>query len=82
MKVLGGGHYLVPEAGVDPGRLIRFALAQPVTVAIVGCSTPEHVRTLASMARAGEKPADESHEELIRFFRPHARRLAFYRGRI
>lgn len=82
MKVLGGGNYIIPGAGIDAERLIRFALAQPVTLVIVGCSTPLHVRTLASVARPNENgdPAVQDREELVGLFAPHAERLAYYRG--
>ncbi len=40
MKILGAGHYIAPHLGVTPELLIRFALDQGVSVAIVGCSSP------------------------------------------
>jgi len=49
MKILGASSYLSAERGITPEKLIRYALSQDITVAIVGCSTPAHVRTLASM---------------------------------
>ena len=60
--------------------LIRFALSQPIQVAIVGCSSPGHVRMLAQAARRLEPMTDEEKEQISSAFRPHARRLAFYRG--
>ncbi|MCB2191998.1 MAG: aldo/keto reductase [Deltaproteobacteria bacterium] len=80
MKVLGGGHYLAPQAGVDALTLIRFALAQPVTTVIVGCADPAQVRELARAEGMGPLPQPEQ-ERLKELFRPQARRLAFYRGR-
>ena len=80
MKVLGGSHYLFPNDGVTAEVLIRFALSQPIQVAIVGCSSPEHVRMLAQAARRLEPMTDEEKEQITSAFRPHARRLAFYRG--
>lgn len=80
MKVLGGGHYLFPDAGITAQNLIRFALSQDITVAIVGCSSAAHVETLAQMGRsflpmdAGERRA------ITELYAPAARRLAFYRG--
>jgi aryl-alcohol dehydrogenase-like predicted oxidoreductase len=79
MKVLGGSHYVRPESGISAGRLVRFALAQGITVAIVGCSTPGEVEELV---RAGQTPDPMSPEEqqaLRDAFRPHAGQLAFYR---
>lgn len=79
MKVLGGSNYLVPDAGVTPEALIRYALAQDVSVAIVGCSTPAEVQALAAAGRSGALPDDEA-VALVEAFRPYARELAYYRG--
>lgn len=81
MKVLGGASYIVTDAGVTPEVLIRYALAQKISVAIVGCSTPGEVQTLAAAARAGPL-ADDEMEALVEAFRPYARDLAYYRGPI
>jgi hypothetical protein len=78
MKVLGASHYL--RLGVPAETLIRYALAQDVTLAIVGCSGPAEVRALAA---AGSDPAPltaEEQERLLGLFRPHAAKLAYYRG--
>lgn len=81
MKVLGASHFIRPESGVTPDLLIRYALAQGPTVAIVGCSTPPEVRALAG-AGASETPLSETAQaDLVRRFAPHAARLAYYRGR-
>lgn len=81
MKILGGGHYVAPESGVTPHSLIAYALSQPITVAIVGCSTPDEVETLATLGSmdAPAIAADKA-RALEEAFRPHAKRLAFYRG--
>jgi aryl-alcohol dehydrogenase-like predicted oxidoreductase len=79
MKVLGGSNYLVPGAGVTPEVLVRYALAQEISVAIVGCSTPAEVQALAAAGRRGPLPDDEA-AALVEAFRPHARELAYYRG--
>jgi aryl-alcohol dehydrogenase-like predicted oxidoreductase len=79
MKVLGGSHYISPQAGVTAEVLIRFALAQPLSVAIVGCSTPDHVQTLATAGRG--EPLDEvAQQRIVDAFQPHAAQLAYYRG--
>jgi hypothetical protein len=80
MKVLGASHYLKPQLSLRADLLIRYALAQDITLAIVGCSNPVEVRTLAE---AGRNPAPLSAEEqnqLHEAFRPYARKLAYYRG--
>ncbi|HII07286.1 MAG TPA: aldo/keto reductase [Methanotrichaceae archaeon] len=80
MKVLGGSHYLNPTAGIGPDLLLRYALSQEITLAIVGCSTPEEVRLLAQVGRDPEPMSTEEQEKMLGLFRPHAGRLAFYRG--
>jgi len=82
MKVLGASHYLAPDVGVTAEVLIRFALSQPISVAIVGCSHPEHVRTLAQAGRLSSPLAEDESARLIDLYRPHAKRLAFYRGNL
>jgi aryl-alcohol dehydrogenase-like predicted oxidoreductase len=80
MKVLGQSHYLQPEGGLTAELLIRYALAQEIDVAIVGCSSPEEVKALAGVGRDPRPMSGEEQRTLVDAFRPHARRLAFYRG--
>jgi aryl-alcohol dehydrogenase-like predicted oxidoreductase len=80
MKVLGAGHYVMPDLGVTAELLIRFALSQNPTVTIVGCSTPEEVQTLSRLGRNFQPLSKKEQEELIGKFRPYAARLAYYRG--
>jgi predicted aldo/keto reductase-like oxidoreductase len=80
MKTLGASHYLLPEAGMTPELLIRFALSYPITLAIVGCSTPGEVKTLASAGRDFKPMSESERQKIIDFFAPHARQLAYYRG--
>ncbi len=80
MKVLGARNYIAPRLGITPELLIRFALSRDVTTAIVGCSSPKEVQLLAQMGK-DDQPLDRSEEEgLMELFRPHAERLAYYRG--
>jgi predicted aldo/keto reductase-like oxidoreductase len=80
MKVLGGSHYLIPQSPITPELLIRFALSQPITLAIVGCSSPEEVKTLAQVGSHFEPLSKAAQHQILEFFSPYARRLAFYRG--
>jgi predicted aldo/keto reductase-like oxidoreductase len=82
MKVLGGSHYLSAKAGISSEKLIRFALSQDIATVIVGCSTPAEVQSLAQAGRAFQPMSPEEQEDLVAIFKPHARRLAFYRGGI
>lgn len=82
MKVLGASHYIIPELGLTPELLIRYALSLPISVAIIGCSTPKEVQALAKVGREFIPLSHEEQQELVNRIRPHARKLAFYRGRI
>jgi aryl-alcohol dehydrogenase-like predicted oxidoreductase len=80
MKVLGAGNYLAPSRGISAELLIRYALSQPVTLVIVGCSQPLEVLTLASLGRDFTPLPDEGQRMLEERFAPYASDLAFYRG--
>jgi aryl-alcohol dehydrogenase-like predicted oxidoreductase len=82
MKALGGGHYVYPQGRVTAELLVRYALSQDVDAVIVGCSLPDHVRTLARIASSFSPIPAEAQAELIAAFKPHAARLAFYRGKM
>ena len=80
MKILGASHYVRPELGITPELLISYALSHEITVAIVGCSTVDEVRTLAGAGTDRVPMDDEKKRNLLQKFEPHARQLAFYRG--
>lgn len=80
MKILGHSGYISPETGVTPELLLRYALSQGITVAIVGCSTPEEVRTLAEAGRSFQPMEPGEQRALVDAFKPYARKLAYYRG--
>jgi predicted aldo/keto reductase-like oxidoreductase len=80
MKILGAGYYFQPGLEVSAEELIRYALSQNITVAIVGCSSPAEVQTLASVGRHPEPLPFEDQKKILERFRPYARRLAYYRG--
>lgn len=82
MKVLGGRHYIAREMGITPELLIQFALSYDISLAIVGCSSPDEVKTLAT---AGSNPGPLSpaeKKEIAKPFIPMAEKLAFYRGSV
>lgn len=81
MKLLGGAgaHYVLPKLEVSAEQLVRFALAHAITLPIVGCSSPAEVKALVVAANHGALP-DQEREEVVALFRPHAGRMAFYRG--
>jgi aryl-alcohol dehydrogenase-like predicted oxidoreductase len=80
MKILGAGHYIAPQLGVTPDLLIRYALDQGISVAIVGCSTPAEVEVLAQVGESGQPLRREEQDQLMKVFTPQAKHLAFYRG--
>jgi aryl-alcohol dehydrogenase-like predicted oxidoreductase len=80
MKVLGASHFILPELGLTPEVLIRYALSLGVDVAIVGCATPQEVRVLASGGRTFEPMSSEEQRDLVERVSPYASRLAYYRG--
>ena len=80
MKVLGASHYISPQHGVNAELLLRFALSQQISTAIVGCSSPAEVAGLAETGRRFQPLSDAEEKMLLETFRPHATRLAYYRG--
>ena len=80
MKVLGASHYISPQDGVTAELLLRFALSREISTVIVGCSSPREVQTLAQVGREFQPLAAEEEKRLLELFRPHARRMAYYRG--
>jgi predicted aldo/keto reductase-like oxidoreductase len=80
MKVLGAGHYVQLKQGITPELLIRYALSQDISVAIVGCSNAEETTTLAEVGRGIEPLSEQEISILLNAFKPYARRLAYYRG--
>ena len=79
MKVLGAGHYIDPGLGITAQLLIRYALSCGITLAIVGCSSPQEVRELSAAVDLPQL-SDSEKEKITDLFAPHARELAFYRG--
>lgn len=80
MKILGASHYIYRELGITPERLIRYALSQPISVAIVGCKTPAEVQTLADAGRTFTPMDEQEKQKLLAAFKPFAKQLAYYRG--
>ena len=80
MKILGGSHYVHLKSGITSQLLIRYALSQDITVAIVGCSSAEEVSTLADTGRNFKPLSSEESSQLLKVFEPHAKRMAYYRG--
>lgn len=82
MKILGASHYILPKFNISADLLIRFALSYDLTVAIVGCSSPDEVQTLATSGRVDKTITRREKERILEVFKPYSRKLAFYRGAI
>jgi aryl-alcohol dehydrogenase-like predicted oxidoreductase len=80
MKVLGGSHYISLRDGLTVDLLLRFALSREISTAIVGCGSAGEVEALARVGTQFQPLAAEEEGRLLDLFRPHARRLAYYRG--
>jgi len=82
MKVLGSSHYISPRDGATAKLLLRFALSREICTAIVGCKSAREVDALARVGTQFQPLAAEEEKKLLELFRPHASRLAYYRGAI
>ena len=82
MKVMGGRHYIAEDMGITPALLTRFALSYDITLAVVGCKTPDEVITLANAGREKTPLSPAELKEISKPFVPMAEKLAFYRGTI
>jgi aryl-alcohol dehydrogenase-like predicted oxidoreductase len=80
MKALGAAHFILHRSRITAAALIRYALSFDIDVAIVGCSTPDEVKTLAETGRMTKPLAEKDRRYLLSVFKPIARRLAYYRG--
>lgn len=79
MKVLGGGHYIMPKMNINAELLIRYSLSFDITLPVIGCSSSEEVQTVTAAEKL--EPLSESEKKsLEEEFKPYATRLAFYRG--
>jgi aryl-alcohol dehydrogenase-like predicted oxidoreductase len=73
-KVMGGGALL--KIGIPAASLVRYTLAQPVSVAIVDCESVDELEANIAAAQLPFSPADE--EALDMAYDPEE--LASYRG--
>jgi aryl-alcohol dehydrogenase-like predicted oxidoreductase len=78
MKVLARG--LVAQLDLAPvGDYVRYALSQPVSLTVIGCDSPEHVRELTAAAREFQPMAPEDQRRLEEAVIPFARGLMYYK---
>jgi hypothetical protein len=49
-------------------------------VGIVGCASPDEVKTLARAGSNSKQISQAEKERIVNVFKPYSRKLAFYRG--
>lgn len=78
MKVLARG--LVTQIDLAPVRdYVHYALSQPVSLVVIGCDTPEHVKELVAAAEEFQPLPQEAQERLEVAVIPFARGLMYYK---
>lgn len=78
MKVLARG--LVGQLDLAPVRdYVHYALSQPVSLVVIGCDTPEHVRELAAAVQEFQPLPKQDQERLEEAVTPFARGLMYYK---
>lgn len=78
MKVLARG--LVGQLDLAPVRdYVHYALSQPVSLVVIGCDTPEHVRELAAAVQEFQPLPKQVQERLEEAVTPFARGLMYYK---
>ncbi len=79
MKVLGGGHYILPQLNITTEMLVRYAMTFDITLSIIGCALPEEVREVVAAVENGKLPGQEK-DIMEDSLKTYASGLAFYRG--
>ncbi|MBI4794472.1 MAG: aldo/keto reductase [Deltaproteobacteria bacterium] len=81
MKVLCRG--LLPRMAEEPGKLtfelVAYALSQPVSLVVIGCDTPGHVKALAHAAENFVTMTPDEQKTLEEAVAPLAQRLMYYK---
>ncbi len=78
MKVLARG--LVTQLGLaSVQHYIHYALSQPVSLVVIGCDNPEHVREVAAAVREFEPMPIEDQHRLEELISPFAKGLMYYK---
>lgn len=68
------------ENGLSVSRLLRFAFAQPISTAIVGCETVEQVEENVAVARVAKEMEEGERDDLLERTRPYVRYALSYKG--
>lgn len=80
MKVMGGSHYILPKLDLTPELLIRYAISFYITLPIIGCSSPEEVKTMTAAMKSPIPLSQKERAMIMARLQPFANKLAFYRG--
>ena len=81
MKTLARGLLVDPRRGLTAGRLLQFALSQPVSLVTVGCDDVAQLEENVAAAAAFQPLSDQEQAELLALTRPFARQAVYYRPR-
>jgi predicted aldo/keto reductase-like oxidoreductase len=79
MKVFSRGVCVKIYGNELTEKCLRFALAQPITTAVIGCDTIEQLETNARIARSFQPLTKTEQENLIERVKYYARELTYYR---
>ena len=78
MKVLARG--LVTQLGLASiTHYVHYALSQPVSLVVIGCDNPEHVREVAAAVREFEPMPIEDQHRLEELISPFAKGMMYYK---
>jgi aryl-alcohol dehydrogenase-like predicted oxidoreductase len=78
MKVLARG--LVTQLNIAPVQdFVQYALSQPVSLVVIGCDSPEHVRELAQAARDFQPMSAADQRRLEKSVASFAKGLMYYK---
>jgi predicted aldo/keto reductase-like oxidoreductase len=78
MKVLARG--LVAQLNLAPVRdYVHYALSQPVSLVVIGCDSPAHVKELAQAAREFQPMSSADQRRLEEVVTPFAKGLMYYK---
>jgi predicted aldo/keto reductase-like oxidoreductase len=84
MGIIGMKVYFRGFAAQLPGfatmePFFRFALSQPITSAVIGCDSTEHLEENVSFAASFSPMTDKEERDIIHFVSPFAKRLMYYK---
>lgn len=79
MKVYMGGQIFQWSPGAPRAPMLRFALSQPISTAIIGCHTPDQVEENARIAAEFTPMTEAETAEVLAWTRPAALNASYYK---